>query len=66
MSLAQIHRFRESVAIYLAGGKTIYLSPKEAKAIAKALNAAARDIKANPFVESGFSTVVVELIDKNA
>lgn len=64
MSTAQIHRFREKVAVYLANGETVYLSPKEAKAIAKALNGAARDIKNNTFVQSDFSTVVVELSGK--
>jgi hypothetical protein len=64
MSQAQIHRFREKVAIYLANGATVYLSPKEAKEIAKALNGAVRDIKANSFSNSQFSTVHVELSGK--
>lgn len=64
MAQAQIHRFREKVAIYLANGATVYLSPKEAKEIAKALNAAVRDIKDNSFVDSQFSTVNIELSSK--
>lgn len=64
MAQAQIHRFREKVAIYLANGATVYLSPKEAKAIAKALNGAARDIKNNTFTQSEFSTVHIELSGK--
>lgn len=61
MAQAQVHRFREKVAIYLANGATVYLSPKEAKAIAKALNGAARDIKDNSFTNSQFSTIRIEL-----
>lgn len=61
MAQAQIHRFREKVAIYLANGSTVYLSPKEAKEIAKALNACTRDIKANSFANSQFHTTHVTL-----
>lgn len=67
MALAQIHRFRDKVAIaiFLANGATVYLTPKEAKAIAKALNAGARDIQNNTFVQSDFSTVIIESENKD-
>lgn len=62
MKGAQIHRFREKVAIALPGkGGTVYLTPKEARAIARALNGCARDIGARRFTESQFSTVAVEV-----
>jgi hypothetical protein len=64
MAQAQIHRFREKVAIYLANGATVYLTPKEARQIAKALLDGARDIKNNSFSQSEFSTVHVELSEK--
>lgn len=44
----QVHRYRGRVAVYLDGGKTVYLFPKEAKALARALNATARDIAKYP------------------
>lgn len=61
MAHAQIHRFREKVAIYLANGSTVYLTPSEAKAVAKALNACAKDIKARGFGDSEFHTVEIKL-----
>ncbi|QYW06540.1 hypothetical protein uav_009 [Pseudomonas phage UAVern] len=64
MAQAQIHRFRDKVAIYLANGETVYLSPEEAKTIGQALNAAAVDIENNTFVQSTFSTVHIPLSDK--
>lgn len=61
MAQAQVHRFREKVAVYLANGSTVYLTPKEAKAIAKAMNACTRDIKANSFTDSQFHTTTIPL-----
>lgn len=60
MKNAQIHRFRDTVAIALPGkGQTVYVSRQEAAAIARALNAAGRDIKARPFADSQFKAVSV-------
>lgn len=57
---SQIHRFRDSIALAMPGQvQTCYLTPKEAAAIARALNAAIRDCKARPFVESQFTAVTV-------
>ncbi|ATW58300.1 hypothetical protein CNR37_00093 [Pseudomonas phage ventosus] len=61
MALAQVHRFREKVAIYLANGETVYLTPKEAKEVAKALNGAAKDIKQHSFSASEFRTVQIQI-----
>lgn len=62
MAAAQVHRFREKVAIHLPGkGETVYLTQKEARAIARALTSCARDIGARKFTESQFTTVAVEV-----
>lgn len=55
----QVHRFRESVALYIRGdekGATVYFSPAEARQIAKALNGAAKDCRL-PFAQSQFRTI---------
>lgn len=62
MNGAYIHRFRDKVAISLPGkGPTVYLTPKEARQIAKALNACARDVKALSFTASEFSSTSVDI-----
>ena len=62
MKDAQIHRFGDYVAISLPGnGETVYLSESEARKIAKALSACARDIGSAKFVQSAFVTTHVEL-----
>lgn len=65
MKGAQIHRFGPRVAISLPGkGETIYLTEKEARAIARALNACARDVKAEPRAsQSAFETVSIDISD---
>ena len=58
MKTAQIHRYGDKVAIYIGTGQTVYLTPEEAKAIAKVLNACARNVKEEPkFSHSNFKTV---------
>lgn len=61
MKNAQVHRFADYVAVSLPGGETVYLEPRAAQAIAKAMNACARDIKAAGFTSSGFITQQIEL-----
>ena len=59
---AHLHRFGDKVALSLpGGGETLYLTPKEARAIAKALNAGARDVAAVKFTESSFGSTEVKL-----
>ena len=58
---AQVHRFRDTVAGYLGTGETIYLTPKEARALAKALNACARSIEKESFVNSTFKTFKLQI-----
>lgn len=64
MRHAQIHRFRDRIALYLCNGEggrsTVYLTPADARRIARALNAGARDVKATPFAQSEFRTIEFE------
>lgn len=54
----QVHRFRDRVGLALEGkGETRYLTPKEARKAARALNAAARSIEREPFHKSPNLTV---------
>lgn len=64
LTLAQVHRFRDTVACYLGAGPTTYLSSKEARALSKALLKAARDCDRVPFTASTCGTVTVPLVDK--
>lgn len=63
---AQVHRFRAYVAAYLGAGETVYLSPKEARALARALNGAARSVARESFAESTFATVTVPIKGREA
>lgn len=51
----QVPRFGDHVAASLGNGSTVYLTPKEARALARALNRTAREISAG--VPSAQSTV---------
>jgi hypothetical protein len=61
MATAQVHRFRDSVAAYLGNGDTTYLTPKEARKLARALNGAARSCEREGFAASTFATVTLKL-----
>ena len=61
--MAQIHRFRDAVALHIGEGETVYLRPREARRIARYLNAAAKDVQARPFGESEFKTQSFDLED---
>lgn len=60
----QVHRFRDKVAVYVQDemdgvtrGKTVYISPRDAQALAAAIDQCADDITRNPnFGDSEFST----------
>ncbi len=60
MGTASIYRFRDRVAVHIGTGATVYLSPADARKIARALNAAARDIGERKFTESTLATVDLE------
>ena len=53
--IARIHKFRDSVALYLKSGRTEYLSPKEAISLAKELTRCAKqaEYKATRILEGG-------------
>lgn len=56
---AQIHRFRDLVAIYLQNGATVYLTPLQAQQIADALTKCALDVVHTDFVNSKFKTFTI-------
>lgn len=52
MAAWQTHRFGDCVAVSTGTGETVYLPLKEARAMARAINAAARSIAAERFADS--------------
>ena len=61
--MAQVHRFGDEVAVWLGDGKTIYLTPKAANAIADAMHQCTNDISCNKFTNSAFGTVNVDVTE---
>lgn len=58
-SAGQVHRFGDLVATHLPGmTATIYISAREARAYARALNKAARSVATEAFTASNCTTVV--------
>lgn len=53
---AQIHRFRDNVAMYLGDGSTVYLKPADARKLARAINKAARSCETERFTNSSGNT----------
>ncbi|WP_034850360.1 hypothetical protein [Inquilinus limosus] len=62
ISEAQVHRFREHVAIYLQGGETVYLTAAQARAISTALADCAEDVEQRSFTESRFGTFLLSRV----
>ena len=58
--MAQVHRFRDRVAVFVGDGETVYLSPKNARKLARALNAAARSCDTESFADSAGLTVTID------
>lgn len=56
----QVHRFRQGAAIHAGDGKTVYMTARDARRIAKALNAIARSIDNESFADSKGLTVISE------
>lgn len=48
----QVHRFRDSVSLWAGNGETVYMTAATAKALAKALNKAARSVEREDFTKS--------------
>lgn len=53
---AQVHRFGDFVAGYLADGSTVYMTPDDAISLANALTTAALDCKERTYLQSTFAT----------
>ena len=53
---AQVHRFKDKVAIYVGTGETVYLHPKEAYALGETLKQYARDAEFIEFTASKLGT----------
>jgi len=49
---AQVHRFGDMVAVYIGTGETVYLLPKEARHLTRAINRVARSCDQETFTES--------------
>lgn len=64
--MAQVHRFRDAVALYVGNGRTVYLDRRDAARLAKALSAVARDVKARPFQDSTCGTFELGAIASEA
>ncbi len=59
---AQVHRFRDKVAVYVGTGDTVYLDPNTAQQLAQALDDCATDcFNISRFEHSQFETVEIEL-----
>lgn len=51
-----VYRFRDLAAMHIGAGPTEYLTPKEARALAKALLECAQSIEKDTFCDSSFET----------
>ena len=58
---AQVHRFRDKVALYVGNGDTVYLDRNTAEMIAQALDDCATDVGNNPFTRSEFQTREIDI-----
>lgn len=66
--MAQVHRFRNRIAVFLPGeggrGTTVYLTAEEARKLEAAIHDCRLDVRRRPsFAASEFSTVEFELED---
>lgn len=61
---AQVHRYGDSVAVYIGTGPGVYMHPKDARRLARALVNAAKSVKNEPnYSTSTFSTVGFDFRD---
>ena len=58
-TMAQVHRFHDSVAVHVGKGETVYFSAKDARKLARALHAVALSCERESFAESRGLTVHV-------
>lgn len=59
----QVHRFHDTVAVYVGDGQTTYLTPDQAIELGQALAAFGYDVNNVPFVESTLPTYHGRTID---
>ena len=52
----QVHRFHNGVAVYVGGGQTVYLCPKDARKLSRAINKAAKSCETESFADSSCGT----------
>jgi hypothetical protein len=55
--MSQVHRFHDSVALFIGTGATGYFTAKEARQIARALNSCAKSVERERFSASTFGSV---------
>lgn len=53
---AQVHRFRDLVALSLGTGETVYLEPRDVRKLTRALNRTAKSCETEMFVNSTAGT----------
>ena len=58
---ANVHRFRDYVAVHVGTGETVYMTPKQVRSLARALYAAARDADEVEFGQSRLVTKTIEI-----
>lgn len=61
MKTAQIHRFGDTVAMFLSKGKTVYLSPQDAHQLSRQLLTCAQNVKKSKYIDGNFKTFNIEL-----
>lgn len=61
MSTASVHRFRNTVALSVGNGQTVYICAGLAQELAKALEAAAADIIRSAYTSSNLPPVTLDL-----
>lgn len=56
---ASVHRFRDLVAVRTGAGTTVYLTPRAAQQLSRAIARAARSVERERFGASSFGSVEV-------
>lgn len=57
--VASVHRFRNTVGVYVGSGETQYLTARQARELAKALTVAARSVEREKFTDSNVGTIEI-------
>lgn len=63
MTKGQVHRFGDTVAAYIGTGATVYMTARQARIMARALNRAARSVERESFVNSSGNTCALAFDD---